>query len=91
MDIPEWLYSHVWELGETLALPQWIHYFSAGFQADVACSATYKVNNYKFHIKSHGEGRNTVNSHVYVKGIEGTHYYGNQPSPKGCLVQVPLV
>ncbi|KAL9666810.1 hypothetical protein QQ045_001152 [Rhodiola kirilowii] len=73
---PEWLCSHVWELGETLALPQWIHYLSAGFQSDVACSATYKVNNYKFHIESHGEGRNTVNSHVYVKGTEGTHYYG---------------
>ncbi|KAL9667855.1 hypothetical protein QQ045_002224 [Rhodiola kirilowii] len=65
----------VWELGETLPLPQWIHYLSSGFQSDIACSATYKVNNYKFHIESHGEGRNTVNSHVYVKGIEGTHYY----------------
>ncbi|CAM8891125.1 unnamed protein product [Rhodiola kirilowii] len=73
---PEWLCSHIWELGETLALPQWIHYLSAGFQSDVACSATYKVNNYKFHIESNGEGRNTVNSHVYVKGTEGTHYYG---------------
>ncbi|KAL9664696.1 hypothetical protein QQ045_020101 [Rhodiola kirilowii] len=68
-------YVQVWELGETLALPQWIHYLSAGFQSDVACSATYKVNNYKFHIESHGEGRNTVNSHVYVKGTQGTHYY----------------
>ncbi|CAM8936832.1 unnamed protein product [Rhodiola kirilowii] len=75
-EFPEWLYSHVWELGETLALPQWIHSLSAGFQSHVACSATYKVNNYKFHIESHGEGRNTVNSHVYVKGTEGTHYYG---------------
>ncbi|CAM8905893.1 unnamed protein product [Rhodiola kirilowii] len=75
-DFSEWLHSHVWELGETLALPHWVHYFFAGFQSDVACSATYKVNNYKFHIESHGEWRNTVNSHVYVKGTEGTHYYG---------------
>ncbi|KAL9683194.1 hypothetical protein QQ045_015011 [Rhodiola kirilowii] len=75
-DFPKLLCSHVWELGETLALPQWIHYLSAGFQSDVACSATYNVNNYKFHIESHGEGRNTVNSHVYVKGTKGTHYYG---------------
>ncbi|CAM9000504.1 unnamed protein product [Rhodiola kirilowii] len=67
-DFPEWLCSHVWELGETLALPQWIHYLSAGFESDVACSATYKVNNYKFHIESHCEGQNTVNIHVYVKG-----------------------
>ncbi|CAM8965613.1 unnamed protein product [Rhodiola kirilowii] len=72
----EWLNSHVWELGETVGLPQWIHYLSAGFKSDVACSATYKVNNYKFHIESHGEGRKTVKSHVYVKGSEGTHYYG---------------
>ncbi|CAM8944529.1 unnamed protein product [Rhodiola kirilowii] len=75
-EFPEWLNSHIWELGETIGLPQWIHYLSAGFQSDVACSATYKVNNYKFHIESHSEGRNTVNSHVYVKGTEGTHYYG---------------
>ncbi|CAM8969617.1 unnamed protein product [Rhodiola kirilowii] len=75
-DFPEWLCSHVWELGKTLALPQWIYYLSARFRSNVACSATYKVNNYKFHIESHGEGRNTVNSHVYVKGTEGTHYYG---------------
>ncbi|KAL9686634.1 hypothetical protein QQ045_031027 [Rhodiola kirilowii] len=66
----------VWELGETIGLPQWIHYLSDGFQSDVVSLATYKVNNYKFHIESHGEGRNTVNSHVYVKGTEGTHYYG---------------
>ncbi|KAL9682082.1 hypothetical protein QQ045_013875 [Rhodiola kirilowii] len=66
----------VWELGETRGLPHWIHYLSDGFQSDVACSATYKVNNYKFHIESHSEGRNTVNSHVYVMGTEGTHYYG---------------
>ncbi|KAL9665924.1 hypothetical protein QQ045_000245 [Rhodiola kirilowii] len=66
----------VWGLGETLALPQWVHHLSDGFQSDVACSATYKVNNYKFHIESHGEGRNTVNSHVYVKGTEGKHYNG---------------
>ncbi|CAM9000805.1 unnamed protein product [Rhodiola kirilowii] len=76
IEFPEWLCTHVWELGETLALPQWIHYLSSGFQDDVACLATYKVNNYKFHIESHGEGRNTVNSHVYVQGTEGTHYYG---------------
>ncbi|KAL9668436.1 hypothetical protein QQ045_002817 [Rhodiola kirilowii] len=62
-EFPEWLNSH-------------IHYLSTGFQSDVACSASYKVNNYKFHIESHSEGRNTVNSHVYVKGTEGTHYYG---------------
>ncbi|CAM8905082.1 unnamed protein product [Rhodiola kirilowii] len=76
MDFPEWLHSHIWELGETLPLPQWVHYLSAGFHSDVACSTTYKVNNYKFHIESHGEGRNTVNSNVYVKGTEGIHYYG---------------
>ncbi|CAM8944075.1 unnamed protein product [Rhodiola kirilowii] len=70
------MYSHVWELRETLPLPQWVHYLSVGFHSDVACSATYKVNNYEFHIESHGEGRNTVNSNVYVKGIEGIHYYG---------------
>ncbi|KAL9674823.1 hypothetical protein QQ045_003022 [Rhodiola kirilowii] len=66
----------VWELGATLPLAQWVHYLSARFQSYVTCSVTYKVNNYKFHIESHGEGRNTVNSHVYVKGIEGIHYYG---------------
>ncbi|CAM8979456.1 unnamed protein product [Rhodiola kirilowii] len=75
-EFPEWLSSHVWELGETIGLPQWIHYLSDGFQSHVVSLATYKVNNYKFHIESHGEGRNTVNSHVYVKGTEGTHYYG---------------
>ncbi|CAM8926508.1 unnamed protein product [Rhodiola kirilowii] len=74
-DFLEWLHTHVYELGETLPLPQWVHYLSAGFQSDVACSATYKVNNYKFHIESHGEGRNTVNSNVYVKGTEDIHYY----------------
>ncbi|KAL9675539.1 hypothetical protein QQ045_003741 [Rhodiola kirilowii] len=72
---PELTTIGVWELGEALALPQWIHYLSTGFQSDVVCSITYKVNNYKFHIESHGEGRNTVNSHVYVKGTKGTHYY----------------
>ncbi|CAM8878283.1 unnamed protein product [Rhodiola kirilowii] len=75
-EFPEWLNSHIWELGETIGLPQWIHYLSGGFQSDDACSATYKVNNYTFHIESHSEGRNTVNSHVYMKGTEGTHYYG---------------
>ncbi|CAM8989544.1 unnamed protein product [Rhodiola kirilowii] len=75
-DFPDWLCAHIWELGETLALAQWIHYLSSGFQSDITCSATYKVNNYKFHIESHSEGRNTVNSHVYVKGTDGTHYYG---------------
>ncbi|CAM8982343.1 unnamed protein product [Rhodiola kirilowii] len=76
-DFLKWLQSHVWELGETLPLPQWVQFLSAGFQLkDVACSATYKVNNYKFHIESHGEGRNTVNCNVYVKGTEGIHYYG---------------
>ncbi|CAM8985951.1 unnamed protein product [Rhodiola kirilowii] len=75
-EFPEWTNSHVWELGETIGLPQWIHYLSTVFQSDVACLATYKVNNYKFHIESHSEGRNTVNIHVYVKGTEGTHYYG---------------
>ncbi|CAM8954086.1 unnamed protein product [Rhodiola kirilowii] len=75
-EFPEWLHSHVWELGETISLPQWVHYLSFVFHSDITCSATYKVNNYKFHIESHGEGRNTVNSHVYVKGTEGIHYYG---------------
>ncbi|CAM8901671.1 unnamed protein product [Rhodiola kirilowii] len=75
-EFPKWLNSHVWDLGETIGLPHWIHYLSAGFKDEVACSTTYKVNNYKFHIESHGQGRNTVNCHVYVKGTEGTHYYG---------------
>ncbi|CAM8929118.1 unnamed protein product [Rhodiola kirilowii] len=74
-EFPKWLNSHVWDLGETIGLPHWIHYLSAGFKDEVACSTTYKVNNYKFHIESHGQGRNTVNCHVYVKGTEGTHYY----------------
>ncbi|KAL9674434.1 hypothetical protein QQ045_030706 [Rhodiola kirilowii] len=52
------------------------HIWEAISELYVACSATYKVNTYKFHIESHGEGRNTVNSHVYVQGTEGTHYYG---------------
>ncbi|CAM8913914.1 unnamed protein product [Rhodiola kirilowii] len=30
-DFPEWLHSHVWELGETLLLPQWVHYFPLDF------------------------------------------------------------
>ncbi|CAM8951370.1 unnamed protein product [Rhodiola kirilowii] len=75
-DFPEWLHSHIWELGETVSIPEWIHHLSSRFHSDVTCSATYKVNNYKFHIESHGEGRNTTNSHVYVKGTEGIHYYG---------------
>ncbi|CAM8959729.1 unnamed protein product [Rhodiola kirilowii] len=66
----------VWELGETVSLPQWVHHLSSGFHSEITCSTTYKVNNYNFHIESHGEGRNTMNSHVYVKGTEGIHYYG---------------
>ncbi|CAM8962906.1 unnamed protein product [Rhodiola kirilowii] len=75
-EFPEWHHSHVWELGETVSLPQWVHHLSSGFHSEITCSTTYKVNNYNFHIESHGEGRNTMNSHVYVKGTEGIHYYG---------------
>ncbi|KAL9670588.1 hypothetical protein QQ045_008141 [Rhodiola kirilowii] len=43
---------------------------------NVSCTARYTVNNYKFHTESEGKGRNTINSHVYVKGTEGVHHYG---------------
>ncbi|CAM8879644.1 unnamed protein product [Rhodiola kirilowii] len=73
---PDWLKAHVWELGNTQGVTEWIHSVSIGFDWNISCTATYKVNNYNFHTESHGQGRNTVNCNIYVKGADGIHYYG---------------
>ncbi|CAM8912368.1 unnamed protein product [Rhodiola kirilowii] len=60
---PEWVKRHVWKLGDTEAIPEWIHCLSCGMDWNVKYTATYTVNNYKFHTENEGEGRNTINCH----------------------------
>ncbi|CAM9000576.1 unnamed protein product [Rhodiola kirilowii] len=75
-NLSSWLQNHIWNLGEHSELMEWIHQLSEGFDRRVACTSTYKVNNYKFHTEHHSLGKPKKHCQVHVKGTEGDHFYG---------------